>query len=370
MVMISMINASDEKFKQYSVKVADVAFFMQIDVKNAYREIDKITNLLMSRVLHIPIDSGDGWYKTHWVSTALCLKGQITFEFDHRLLPYLTQLKSRFTSAPLDVLVRFSSARTMRMYLLLKQYELIGSRTVSVESLRIMLGAKAPCYEEFKKFNAQILKKAQKELSSIDKKTGLPKSEISFEMDYVRKGRKVVDVVFNIKPINRMPSVIESALTRIIRLGIAKKTAEALIKKHPKKTIEEAISQTEICQSSNKISKSASGYFLSIINANKPKELKVPKRKLSEITAITPPSSPAAASHAGQGDLFPSTPAPPHSANAEGDDLLSLMSDKEKKEFEIMALAGNQIYLSAYKKHGFKSAIVRSLTKEFLLSRT
>ena len=127
MAMISLIHPNDQDFKPYILKIQDLAVYLNIDIKNAYREADKITSRLMERVLHIPEPDGS-LLKVHWVSSARHEKGKVTIKFDPDLKPYLLQLKKQFTRYQLTIIAQFQSTYTIRIYSLLKQYQQIGEQ--------------------------------------------------------------------------------------------------------------------------------------------------------------------------------------------------------------------------------------------------
>ena len=75
----SMIHPDDVDFYPYEIKIRDLASILNIDLNNAYRDADKITDQLMQRVIVIPED--DGPLKVGWVSSCKYnnKKGSISF---------------------------------------------------------------------------------------------------------------------------------------------------------------------------------------------------------------------------------------------------------------------------------------------------
>jgi len=103
------------------------------------------------------------------------------------LRPYLLELKREFTSYKLENVVKLKSSYAIRIYELLKQYEKLQERTFLLKSLREMLGAE-DIYPAYGNFKQRVLVPAQKELKK--------KTDISFEIEEVKKGRKVEKVKF------------------------------------------------------------------------------------------------------------------------------------------------------------------------------
>ena len=97
LAMVSKIHFGDSNFFKYKISLKELSNLMNIDLSNAYHEIDKITEKIMERVLHIPQPDG-ALLKAHWVSTALHNKNSVTLSFAPDLKPYLLNLKNNFLS--------------------------------------------------------------------------------------------------------------------------------------------------------------------------------------------------------------------------------------------------------------------------------
>lgn len=190
MTMISRIQPEDEDFKPYRISVLELAEFLGVDKNSIYRECKKTTKSLLSRVLSI--EEPDGLLQIGWVSSAKYMDGtgMVNLTFDPLLKPYLLQLKSNFTSFKLNMILSFKSQYTMRIYMLLKQYEKLKNREVELEPLREILGIGKDQYGLYSDFRKRILLSSQKELSE--------KADISFEFDEIKYGRRVGAIRFNI----------------------------------------------------------------------------------------------------------------------------------------------------------------------------
>ncbi|MCI5211554.1 MAG: RepB family plasmid replication initiator protein, partial [Candidatus Electrothrix sp. ATG2] len=91
LAMVARIHPDDEDFFKYEITLRELAELMNVDLPYAYHEIDRITERLMERVLHIPQADGD-LLKVHWVSTALHRKNSVVLSFAPELKPYLLRL--------------------------------------------------------------------------------------------------------------------------------------------------------------------------------------------------------------------------------------------------------------------------------------
>ncbi len=196
----SMIHPDDIDFYPYEIKIRDLAAILNIDLNNAYKNADRITDQLMQRVLVIPED--DGPLKVGWVSSCKYnnKKGTISFSFDPHLKPYLLQLKRDFTQSKLSILAQFQSIYSIRIYQLLKQYKKIGWREFGVEELKDILGIDKGKYSQFKQFRQWVLNQAKKEFEKKDE-AGFSQCDLTFKLETIREGRKIVRVKFKIIPL-------------------------------------------------------------------------------------------------------------------------------------------------------------------------
>ncbi len=195
LAMISKIQPDDIEFAGLEIKVSELAALIDINLKYAYFEIQKITKRLMGRVIHISEETG--WLLTHWVSSCRYHHdhGTVTFKFDENLKPYLLKLRKEFTKVDLEVIAQFQSIYAIRIYQLLKAFSGIGWREIGVAELKDILGLKPGQYAEYRDFNKRVIAQAKKEMEATDE-TGRPKSDLSFEVETIREERKITRLKF------------------------------------------------------------------------------------------------------------------------------------------------------------------------------
>lgn len=199
--MIAKIQPEDEDFKPYRIRLHELAEFLGINKNHIYADCKKITKKLLEKV--VEIQETGRLLQTHWVTSADYVDGtgMVNLTFDPLLKPYLLQLKGNFTSSKLEMLLSFKSQYTMRMYALLKQYERLKEREIELKQLRSILGIGVDLYKLYAHFKTSILQPVQKELEA--------KSDIYFEFDEIKDGRKVSAIMFRIyskKVIQQAPS--------------------------------------------------------------------------------------------------------------------------------------------------------------------
>lgn len=221
LTMISRIQPDDEDFKEYRINVGEFADFLGIDKNSVYREFHKIQKSIVSRILVFYEE--DGPLVTGWVSSAKYLEkeGAVLLCFDPKLKPYLLQLKGNFTSCKLEMLLSFKSQYTMRMYLLLKQYERLQSREVELQQLREILGIEKWQYKLYSNFRDRVLEPTKKELKA--------KADLYFEFDEIKYGRRVGSIRFRIFSKKSIVETSDKSQTNVIPLASILLTQETSI---------------------------------------------------------------------------------------------------------------------------------------------
>ncbi|PEE34675.1 replication initiation protein [Bacillus cereus] len=188
--LASNIEPSDRDFKTYTFPIRQFHDLLGLSGSTKYTELSKITKELVSKVIEIRI--GEELIQVSWLSSAIYNKnkGTIDLRFDPLLKPFLLELSSKFTSYRLANVVKLKSTYAIRIYELLKQYEHIKERTISLENLRYYLDA-IDVYPNYANFKQRVLRPSQKELNQ--------KTDISFEFEEIKLGRRVQKIKFIIR---------------------------------------------------------------------------------------------------------------------------------------------------------------------------
>jgi plasmid replication initiation protein len=190
-LLASMIEKGDDKFQLYKMKVKNFMKFTGVEGKDAYSRIKKITRKLKQRELIIKEPKTDRELQLSWLASADYLgNGYVELELSQKLKPYLIKLKNFFTKIELEMVVRFRSKYSIRIYELLKQYEKIGKREFEVDQLKNILGLDSK-YQKYCNFKKKVILVAQKELAE--------KADIYFSFSEEKEARKVKKIIFHIK---------------------------------------------------------------------------------------------------------------------------------------------------------------------------
>lgn len=275
LLLISMISPKDTDFKDYEMKVSDFSNTMGLSGKSIYERMDDVLDKLLSRVIHIPEKTG--FLKIGWVSSARYIEGEgiIQLSFDKKLKPYLLQLKEQFTKYNLFMVTSFKSAYAVRIYMLLKQYEKIGYREFDLDELKDILGIDSKSYDDFKRFRSRVLNQSKKEFEIKNKATGGYQSDITFDLETIRTGRKITRLRFNIRkqnyqevlPLNLPDDTFQGSTTAqeaLAKHGVKGQIAKSYLEKQSEDEILRCVELLEVQQKKGKV-QSASGYLLKLL---------------------------------------------------------------------------------------------------------
>ncbi|WP_376414959.1 replication initiation protein [Streptomyces sp. NPDC055954] len=185
--LASHITPADSDFKTYTLPIQEFSDLLSLKGTPKYTELKQITKDLMKKVFEVRIKKKV--IQVSWLSYVAYneTEGTVDIRFDPFLRPYLLQLKREFTSYKLENVVKLKSSYAIRIYELLKQYERLKERSFYLKDLRKMLGAE-DIYPAYGNFKQRVLVPAQKELKA--------KTDISFEIEEIRTGRRVDKIKF------------------------------------------------------------------------------------------------------------------------------------------------------------------------------
>lgn len=204
LTLASMVQPQDIEFKEYEFKIKDFIELLGVKDDKKYTEIPKITEGLMKPFKIL--DDGD-LIQIGWLSSARHKKKQgiIILRFDPTLKPYMLGLKEFYTSYRLENVLSLKSKYSIRLYEVLKSNLFKKKITIEIEELRKMVSANEKTYNTYGNFKSKILIQAQKELKD--------KTDITFEFEEIKTGRKVTSIKFNINSNDKRKAENEIAAT-------------------------------------------------------------------------------------------------------------------------------------------------------------
>lgn len=249
--LISKIQPDEEDFKKHELSVQEFMNLMELKGKGNYKELQKITLGLMKKVLVIKKPDEKTLTQVNWINYAHYEEGtgRIELAFSDVMKPFLLHLKSQFTAIEVTDLMQFKSIHAIRIYELLKQYQDIGERILSLDEIRECCGVK----DKLKKYSS-----FEKDLILISQREVNEKSDIRFDFERIKKGRKIVAIKFILSKnkayelrnnpekqsldVKRKPPIYDS----LKEFGLSTRITNQVIKEYSEQIIQDAIRAIDI----------------------------------------------------------------------------------------------------------------------------
>lgn len=192
--IISMIEPEDEDFKLYEFKITEFCKVCGIDSQSdIYNILRTQIKTISDKSLWIELEDGTETI-VRWIEKPYIDKhsGTIKIKLDNDMKPYLLQLKEKFTKYELIYTLNFKSKYSIRLYEYLKSihYHKLKpyTKTIPIDKFKLLLDNP---YDDFKNFHTRVLQPAQKEINAY--------SDIIFNYELLRQGRKVVSITITIE---------------------------------------------------------------------------------------------------------------------------------------------------------------------------
>lgn len=128
------------------------------------------------------------------------------------------QLKEKFTAINVIDLMQFKSVHAIRIYELLKQYQDIGERVLSLEEIKECCGVKGK-HKQYIDFEKYLLLIAQREINQ--------KSDIHFDFERIKPSRKITGIKFIITK-NKAYEQRNNPLNPTVQQEVKRKPAVAI----------------------------------------------------------------------------------------------------------------------------------------------
>jgi plasmid replication initiation protein len=200
--MISLIKKGDTEFRACKIYIIDLINYFEGNSRNDYELIREAALSLGDKKLFIPYQTAKGakrWAKISIFPTVTIPDGEdrggenayIELEFHNDLKPHLLDLKERFKAYDIRNIQSLRSIYSIRMFILLKQFDNIGFRRIEIAVLRNLLGVEEQQYKLYADFKKRVILRPQKDLKKY--------CDICFDFKEEKVGRKVHSITFIIK---------------------------------------------------------------------------------------------------------------------------------------------------------------------------
>jgi plasmid replication initiation protein len=192
-MLLSLIKKDqrEQELLNYSIKIKDIEKISNKTITN-YQIIKDATKKLIGRVYEI--NQKDEKRRNVYTQTALLTSakyvegtGTVEMTISPDIKPYLMDLAKGFTVYSLNYALSLKSAYSQRLFELLSRFKDLGSWRVKLDDLRYMLKIEFK-YRGYGMFKEKVIEVAQKEL--------LEKTDISFTIEEIKVGKKVMELIF------------------------------------------------------------------------------------------------------------------------------------------------------------------------------
>lgn len=189
-LLASMIKKDDDDFKDYEFKTKELIKILNTSDSRFYRDIDNITDSIMQRVIKIKDVNTGEFEKYHWVDVCKYKNGVLTLKVNRELKPFYLNL-DWYTKYQLKNIMQFKSTYSFRLYELLKQYEKIKVRSITIDDFRCVLDIDDKQYPKYANLKQKVISVAVNEINS--------KTDLYIEYEEIKETRKITALKFYIK---------------------------------------------------------------------------------------------------------------------------------------------------------------------------
>ena len=197
-IYLSKINPWDKSTRVVRFPLDDFRRIMELGSDMNITHFRYTIRHILQQVVEVPNEKGTGYTAFQLFKQAKVEKDEndewyVEFDAHDKALPLMFDFKTKYFKYELWNALRLKSPNQVRMYEILKQYETLGRRELTVKELRELLGIGKNEYERWDNFRRKVLDSCQKALKET--------TDIcyTYERGKVRNGGKWLTIVFNIK---------------------------------------------------------------------------------------------------------------------------------------------------------------------------
>jgi plasmid replication initiation protein len=178
--------------REHVITAKEFSELFNVSLTNCYVILKQAIDKLIKTDIRVEKRDDKGFWRINVCSMAEYNKhsGSITVNFTDHIMPYLAQVRQKFTLYNLKEISNFGSLYTTRLYELLQDFKTTGWMLKSVEELResLAVGTKFKSYNDFKKYT---FAHACQEINN--------NYDMYLTFEEIKTGRKIVAVKFLFK---------------------------------------------------------------------------------------------------------------------------------------------------------------------------
>jgi hypothetical protein len=173
-IYLSKINMRNRSTRVVKFSLSEFQRIMEIGRVKA-NHIKPVIRMLLQRTVDVELKTGEGYEIFHLFKKGRVFKesdGEWHVEIDAHddALPLMFEFKDRYFKYAIRHALRLKSVNQYRMYEVLKQYEFLGERIISVTELRNLLEIEKDEYPRWGNFKTRVLDACQ---SALEKYTDI-----------------------------------------------------------------------------------------------------------------------------------------------------------------------------------------------------
>ena len=205
---IAQIVKSDTDLKTYTCSLSELSKFLQIPKSDVYREVIKLKDSLLKKIITIYKQENDilgnvPFKSFHWVDTIEYENGQVIIKLSDSLKPYLLGLEQFFTMYGYETLLNLPTNNSIRMFELLMSWQnkpysdlVFFTDTFEIENDEVAftleyLRQYFNCKDKYPNAGDFIKKVIDKSIEFINKNTIM---KVSYRK--IKKGTKIEYIIF------------------------------------------------------------------------------------------------------------------------------------------------------------------------------
>lgn len=193
---IGLVNSKEALLTtdEFELSAKDFALWFSVSEDRAYHALVEVAESLFNRYIVVDNPYPDRprvkRLKMRWISSIeyLSEEGKISLCFSQKILPFLSELKGRFTGYELQHISKMSSTYGIRLYELLMQWKTTGKREVEIDWLKKQFQIEEG-YERMFDLKKYVIEPAVKDINThsnyqvswTQRKTGRRVTHLTFE---------------------------------------------------------------------------------------------------------------------------------------------------------------------------------------------
>lgn len=197
-IYLSKINPYDVSTRVVRFPLNDFVRIMGIGTDINIPHFRLTVRHILQQIVEVPNEGGVGYRAFQLFKEAVVERDDnnewyVEFDAHDKALPLMFDFKNRYFKYELWNALRLKSSNQVRMYEILKQYETLGRRELTVKDLRALLGIAPDEYPRWDRFKDRVIDACQKALKET--------TDICFtyERGKVGPGGKWLTIIFHIQ---------------------------------------------------------------------------------------------------------------------------------------------------------------------------